>query len=126
MLGHQIKTELQTFSTSGRTLCIDGPTSSKNINFSLFTQKTRNRKLSVKINQKYEYRKAFKRRMWLRNVKVRCVEIQMRRNNCRKILKELPTLDRLKSWDMNVQEDCVLCDGGRESRDHLFFSVLYP
>ncbi|KAG2315956.1 hypothetical protein Bca52824_019078 [Brassica carinata] len=37
------------------------------------------------------------------------------------ILSRLPTKDRLSSWGMNVQVQCVLCSAGQESHQHLFF-----
>lgn len=37
------------------------------------------------------------------------------------ILDRLPTSDRLNSWGLNVQEDCILCNTGKEFRDHIFF-----
>ena len=41
------------------------------------------------------------------------------------ILNRLPTKDRLISWGMEVNGDCCLCQGGMESRDHMFFECNY-
>ncbi|XVE94636.1 hypothetical protein REPUB_Repub02eG0026000 [Reevesia pubescens] len=41
------------------------------------------------------------------------------------ILNRLPTRDRLASWGMVTDTDCVLCGFALESRDHLFFGCFY-
>ncbi|XP_019085128.1 PREDICTED: uncharacterized protein LOC109126280 [Camelina sativa] len=40
-------------------------------------------------------------------------------------LARLPTRDRLRSWGMTVSSDCVLCSGGTESHEHLFFQCPF-
>ena len=37
------------------------------------------------------------------------------------ILNRLPTKDRLKAWELEVEEQCCFCQQGLESRDHVFF-----
>lgn len=41
------------------------------------------------------------------------------------VQNRLPTRDRLLSWGLQVDEKCLLCNRGAESRDHLFFSCNY-
>ncbi|CAA7047953.1 unnamed protein product [Microthlaspi erraticum] len=41
------------------------------------------------------------------------------------ILDRNPTLSRLLSWGLDVEESCLLCGHAQESRDHLFFSCPY-
>ena len=41
------------------------------------------------------------------------------------ILNRLPTVDRLASWGMAVDELCCLCQQENESSDHLFFGCDY-
>lgn len=41
------------------------------------------------------------------------------------VLARLPTKDRLASWGMNVQTQCVLCFSGTESHAHLFFQCPF-
>lgn len=40
-------------------------------------------------------------------------------------LNRLPKTDRLCSWGMNANEECVLCKSQNESRDHLFFECHF-
>lgn len=41
------------------------------------------------------------------------------------ILGRLTTRDRLRSWGVTLDSGCVLCDGGMESHDHLFFCCSF-
>ena len=41
------------------------------------------------------------------------------------ILNRLPTVDRLKQWGFDINENCVLCKQDRETRDHIFFECSY-
>ncbi|XP_050938813.1 uncharacterized protein LOC127148660 [Cucumis melo] len=41
------------------------------------------------------------------------------------IKDRLGTRDRLHRWDSSVLLSCILCQGGMESRDHLFFSCSF-
>ncbi|KAL0740389.1 hypothetical protein Bca4012_081902 [Brassica carinata] len=41
------------------------------------------------------------------------------------VLDRCPTKDRMANWELNVDQACVLCNSGQESRDHLFFSCSY-
>lgn len=40
------------------------------------------------------------------------------------ILGRLPTKDRLRSWGIAMDSSCVLCHGGMEDHNHLFFCLL--
>ena len=37
----------------------------------------------------------------------------------------LSTLDRIAKWSQGIDTTCVLCKGGLESRNHLFFECSY-
>lgn len=41
------------------------------------------------------------------------------------ILGRLSTKDRLQSWGIQVDTSCVLCSGGIENHDHLFFGCSF-
>ena len=41
------------------------------------------------------------------------------------ILNKLPTMDRLASWGLEVNETCCLCQRSGECRDHLFFGCRF-
>ena len=41
------------------------------------------------------------------------------------ILNRLPTKDRLKSWELEIEGTCVLCKYEEECRDHLFFGCIF-
>lgn len=38
---------------------------------------------------------------------------------------KLSTRDRLVNWEMRIQDNCVLCDSGKESHHHLFFQCPF-
>lgn len=40
-------------------------------------------------------------------------------------LNRNPTLDRMISWGLDVEDSCLLCGSATESRDHLFFQWHY-
>ncbi|XP_013674505.1 uncharacterized protein LOC106379018 [Brassica napus] len=39
--------------------------------------------------------------------------------------ERLSTCDRMKSWNINIDETCVLCKGSAETMRHLFFECPY-
>lgn len=39
--------------------------------------------------------------------------------------ERLSTCDRMKSWNINIDETCVLCQGSAETMRHLFFECSY-
>ena len=41
------------------------------------------------------------------------------------VLNRCPTKDRMVNWGINVDQSCILCNSGQESRDHMFFSCSY-
>lgn len=41
------------------------------------------------------------------------------------VQNRLPTRDRMLGWGLRVDERCLLCSSGQESRNHLFFSFNY-
>uniref|UniRef100_A0A0D3E0X7 Reverse transcriptase zinc-binding domain-containing protein n=1 Tax=Brassica oleracea var. oleracea TaxID=109376 RepID=A0A0D3E0X7_BRAOL len=41
------------------------------------------------------------------------------------LLDRCPTRDRLIRWGLNVAPNCLLCNTGQESRNHLFFECPY-
>lgn len=41
------------------------------------------------------------------------------------ILGRLSTKDRLQSWGFTIDNVCLLCQGGEESHEHLFFERSY-
>ncbi|KAJ4881254.1 Uncharacterized protein Rs2_38309 [Raphanus sativus] len=41
------------------------------------------------------------------------------------VLDRCPTKDRMATWGLGVDGNCVLCNSGQESRDHLFFNCRY-
>ena len=41
------------------------------------------------------------------------------------VLDRIPTRDRLISWGINVDANCLLCNSMPESRNHLFFSCSF-
>ncbi|XP_056694162.1 uncharacterized protein [Spinacia oleracea] len=41
------------------------------------------------------------------------------------ILNRLYTTDRMQNWGLNCSDDCVLCSGGKESVEHLFFACSF-
>lgn len=41
------------------------------------------------------------------------------------IQNRLPTRDRMLSWGLQVDGQCLLCNGSAESRDHIYFSCNY-
>lgn len=40
-------------------------------------------------------------------------------------LNRLPTFDRLRSWNIQVDDKCLLCQNAQETRDHLFFACNF-
>ena len=40
-------------------------------------------------------------------------------------LNRLPTKDGMKKWGIEVDEECILCKEGKESRDHMFFTCRF-
>lgn len=41
------------------------------------------------------------------------------------ILGRLPTKDKLRSWGIAADSNCVLCHGGLEGHNHLFFDCSF-
>ena len=41
------------------------------------------------------------------------------------VLNRLPTMDRLASWGMGVDELCRFCQHEKETRDHIFFGCTF-
>ena len=41
------------------------------------------------------------------------------------ILNRLPTLDRLLSWDIEIEDNYLLCQNELKTKDHLFFGCDY-
>lgn len=58
--------------------------------------------------------------VWLKNTVPRWAFIQWVA-----ILSRLSTRDRLVAWRVADDEGCVMCHGGTESRDHLFFECQF-
>ena len=41
------------------------------------------------------------------------------------ILNRFPTKDRLRSWEIRVEGDCMLCRQANETRNRFFFNVPF-